>query len=66
MQENRMNFALMLTTNRDDAQDLMQDTTLIPTDSGFSSPESAYQVKEIRKAIVKRKEIHRKIKRERP
>ena len=28
MQENMMNFALMLTTNRDDAQDLMQDTTL--------------------------------------
>jgi membrane-bound serine protease (ClpP class) len=28
MQENMMNFALMLTANRDDAQDLMQDTTL--------------------------------------
>lgn len=28
MQENMMNFALMLTSNRDDAQDLMQDTTL--------------------------------------
>lgn len=27
MQENMMNFALMLTANRDDAQDLMQDTT---------------------------------------
>ena len=26
MQENMMNFALMLTANRDDAQDLMQDT----------------------------------------
>lgn len=25
MQENMMNFALMLTANRDDAQDLMQD-----------------------------------------
>ena len=28
MQENMMNFALMLTANREDAQDLMQDTTL--------------------------------------
>jgi RNA polymerase sigma-70 factor (ECF subfamily) len=28
MQENMMNFALMLTSNHDDAQDLMQDTTL--------------------------------------
>ena len=28
MQENMMNFALMLTANRDDAEDLMQDTTL--------------------------------------
>ncbi len=28
MQENMMNFALMLTANRDDARDLMQDTTL--------------------------------------
>lgn len=28
MQENMMNFALMLTADRDDAQDLMQDTTL--------------------------------------
>ena len=28
MQKNMMNFALMLTANRDDAQDLMQDTTL--------------------------------------
>ena len=28
MQENMMNFALMLTANRDDAQDLMQDTTM--------------------------------------
>lgn len=28
IQENMMNFALMLTANRDDAQDLMQDTTL--------------------------------------
>jgi len=28
MQENMMNFALTLTANRDDAQDLMQDTTL--------------------------------------
>ena len=102
MQENMMNFALMLTTNRDDAQDLMQDTTLkvldnqekyvdninfkgwvltvmrnifinnyhrivrsqnlidagadlynldIPVDSSFYSPEGAYQLKEIKKAI---------------
>ena len=36
MQENMMNFALMLTANRDDAQDLMQDT---------------YQIQEITKAI---------------
>ncbi|MGM9760619.1 MAG: RNA polymerase sigma factor [Parabacteroides sp.] len=28
MQENMMNFALLLTANRDDAQDLTQDTTL--------------------------------------
>ena len=28
MQENMMNFAMMLTANRDDAQDLTQDTTL--------------------------------------
>lgn len=28
VQENMMNFALLLTANRDDAQDLMQDTTL--------------------------------------
>ena len=28
MQENMMNFAMMLTLNRDDAQDLTQDTTL--------------------------------------
>jgi RNA polymerase sigma-70 factor (ECF subfamily) len=28
MQENMLNFALMLTANKDDAQDLMQDTTL--------------------------------------
>ena len=28
IQENMMNFALMLTANRDDAEDLMQDTTL--------------------------------------
>lgn len=28
IQENMMNFALMLTANRDDAQDLLQDTTL--------------------------------------
>ncbi len=28
MQENMMNFALMLTANKEDAQDLMQDTTL--------------------------------------
>lgn len=28
MQENMMNFALMLTANKDDAKDLLQDTTL--------------------------------------
>lgn len=28
MQDNMMNFAMMLTANRDDAQDLLQDTTL--------------------------------------
>lgn len=28
MQDNMMNFALMLTANRDDAQDLLQETTL--------------------------------------
>ena len=28
LQENMMNFALMLTANKDDAQDLLQDTTL--------------------------------------
>ena len=28
IQENMLNFALMLTSNKDDAQDLMQDTTL--------------------------------------
>ena len=28
LQENMMSFALMLTANRDDAQDLLQDTTL--------------------------------------
>lgn len=102
MQENMMNFALMLTANRDDAQDLMQDTTLkvldnqekfvdninfkgwvltvmrnifinnyhkivrtqtvvdqgvdlynldVVNDSGFDSPDGAYQIKEITKAI---------------
>ena len=100
--ENMMNFALMLTANRDDAQDLMQDTTLkaldnqekfvdninfkgwvltvmrnifinnyhkivrtqtvvdqgvdlynldVVNDSGFDSPDGAYQIKEITKAI---------------
>ena len=29
MQENMMNFALMLTANRDDAQDLMQDLQVV-------------------------------------
>ncbi len=103
MQENMMNFALMLTANRDDAQDLMQDTTLkvldnqekfvdninfkgwvltvmrnifinnyhkivrtqtvvdqgvdlynldVVNDSGFDSPDGAYQIKEITKAIM--------------
>ena len=102
MQENMMNFALMLTANRDDAQDLMQDTTLkvldnqekfvdninfkgwvltvmrnifinnyhkivrtqtvvdqgvdlynldVVNDSGFDSPDGAYLIKEITKAI---------------
>lgn len=102
MQENMMNFALMLTTNRDDAQDLMQDTTLkvlgnqekfvdninfkgwvltimrnifinnyhkvvrtqtvidqgvdlynldIVNNSGFDSPDGAYQIQEITQAI---------------
>ena len=102
MQENMMNFALMLTANRDDAQDLMQDTTLkvldnqekfvdninfkgwvltvmrnifinnyhkivrtqtvvdqgvdlynldVVNDSGFYSPDGAYQIQEITKAI---------------
>ena len=102
MQENMMNFALQLTANRDDAQDLTQDTTLkvldnqekfvdnvnfkgwvltvmrnifinnyhkivrtqtivdqnvdlynldVATDSGFSSPDSSYQIQEISKAI---------------
>ena len=102
LQENMMNFALMLTANRDDAQDLLQDTTLkvldnqdkfvdnvnfkgwvltvrpkifinnyhkivrvqtvvdssadlynldIVNDSGFDSPDKAYQIQEITKAI---------------
>lgn len=102
MQENMMNFALMLTANRDDAQDLLQDTTLkvldnqekfvdninfkgwvltvmrnifinnyhkivrsqtvvdteidlynlnVTKESGFDSPEGAYQIQEITKAI---------------
>ena len=102
LQENMMNFALMLTANRDDAQDLLQDTTLkvldnqdkfvdnvnfkgwvltvmrnifinnyhkivrvqtvvdssadlynldVVNDSGFDSPDKAYQIQEITKAI---------------
>lgn len=102
LQENMMNFALMLTANRDDAQDLLQDTTLkvldnqekfvdnvnfkgwvltvmrnlfinnyhkvvriqtvidqnadlynleIVNDSGMDSPDKAYQIQEITKAI---------------
>ena len=102
LQENMMNFALMLTANRDDAQDLLQETTLkvldnqdkfvdnvnfkgwvltvmrnifinnyhkivrvqtvvdssadlynldVVNDSGFDSPDKAYQIKEITKAI---------------
>ena len=102
MQENMMNFALMLTANRDDAQDLLQYTTLkvldnqekfvdninfkgwvltvmrnifinnyhkvirtqsvldqgvdlynidVINDSGFDSPDGAFQIKEITKAI---------------
>ena len=104
MQENMMNFALMLTANRDDAQDLMQDTTLkvldnqekfvdnvnfkgwvltvmrnifinnyhkivrtqtvvdrnvdlynldIGNNSGFDSPDGAYQIKEIMHELEK-------------
>ena len=103
LQENMMNFALMLTANRDDAQDLLQDTTLkvldnqdkfvdnvnfkgwvltvmrnifinnyhkivrvqtvvdssadlynldVVNDSGFDSPDKAYQIKEITKATM--------------
>jgi len=102
MQENMMNFALMLTSNKDDALDLMQDTSLkvldnrdkfidnvnfkgwvltvmrnlfinnyhrvvriqgvvdqsvdlynldVVNDSGFGSPESSIQIKEISVAI---------------
>lgn len=102
LQENMMNFALMLTANRDDAEDLLQDTTLkvlnnqekfvdnvnfkgwvltvmrnifinnyhkvvriqtvvdssadlynldIVNESGFDSPENAYNIQEITKAI---------------
>ena len=102
LQENMMNFALMLTANREDALDLLQDTTLkvlnnqekfvdnvnfkgwvltvmrnlfinnyykvvrvqtfvdssadlynleIANDSGLDSPDKAYQIKEITKAI---------------
>jgi RNA polymerase sigma factor, sigma-70 family len=102
IQDNMMNFALMLTANRDDAQDLLQDTTLkvldnqekfvdninfkgwvltvmrnifinnyhklvrtqtivdqsvdlynldVINDSGFSSPDSSYEIQEITKAI---------------
>lgn len=104
LQENMMNFALMLTANRDDAEDLLQDTTLkvldnqekfvdnvnfkgwvltvmrnifinnyhkvvrvqtvidqgvdlynldIVTESGLDSPEKAYNIQEITKAINK-------------
>lgn len=102
LQENMMNFALMLTANKDDAEDLLQDTTLkvlnnqekfvdnvnfkgwvltvmrnifinnyhkvvrvqtvvdssvdlynleIINESGFDSPENAYNIQEITKAI---------------
>lgn len=102
LQENMMNFALMLTANREEALDLLQDTTLkvlnnqekfvdnvnfkgwvltvmrnifinnyhkivrvqtvvdssadlynldVVNDSGFDSPDKAYQIKEITKAI---------------
>ena len=102
MQENMMNFALMLTANKDDAQDLLQDTTLkvldnqekfvdninfkgwvltvmrnifinnyhklvrtqtvvdqsvdlynldVVNESSFNSPEGAYEIQEITKAI---------------
>ncbi len=102
IQDNMFNFAMMLTSNKDDAQDLLQDTTLkvldnqdkyvdnvnfkgwvltimrnifinnyrkivrsqtfvdktedlyhlnLSQDSGFDSPEGAYTLKEIKKAI---------------
>lgn len=102
LQENMLNFALSLTANRDDAQDLLQDTTLkvlnnqekfidnvnfkgwvltvmrnifinnyykvvraqtvvdssadlynldVVNESGFDSPDKAYQIQEISKAI---------------
>ena len=102
LQENMMNFALMLTADRNDAEDLLQDTTLkvlsnqekfvdnvnfkgwvltvmrnifinnyhkvvrtqtvidsgadlynldVTNDSGFESPDKAYQMQEISKAI---------------
>ena len=88
MQENMMNFALMLTANRDDAQEKFVDNinfkgwvltvmrnifinnyhkivrtqTVVDqgvdlynldvvNDSGFDSPDGAYQIKEITKAI---------------
>ena len=102
LQDNMMNFALSLTTNREAAEDLLQETTLrvlnnkdkyyenvnfkgwvftimhnifvnnyrrvvrsktfidktenlyhlnLPQDSGFDTPDSAYTVKEINKAI---------------
>ena len=43
MQENMMNFALMLTANRDDAQDLMQDTTLKVLDNPKIRKQSQWQ-----------------------
>ena len=102
MQDNMFNFAMMLTANKDDAQDLLQDTTLkaldnqekyidnvnfkgwvltimrnifinnyrkivrsqtvidqtedlyhlnLSQDSGFDSPDKAFSIKEINKAI---------------
>lgn len=102
LQDNMLNFALTLTANRDEAKDLMQETTLrvldnrdkyyenvnfkgwvftimhnifvnnyrklvrsqtvidktenlyhlnLPQDSGFNSPDGAYTIKEINKAI---------------
>ena len=63
LQGNLFNFACRLTANRDTAQDLVQDTTLkelairpthplnVSQESGLTTPEGSYAVKEISKAI---------------